>query len=60
MAKKKETKGRAKTEKPGENKELDGFDIQVNSLGKIITNYDMDKINEFLNRNDDDKKLRNR
>lgn len=60
MAKKKETKNNAKTEKPRVNKELDGFDIQVNSFGEIITNYDLDKINEFLNRNVDDKKLRDR
>lgn len=60
MAKKKETKGNAKPEKPRVNKELDGFDIQVNSFGEIITNYDLDKINEFLNRNVDDKKLRDR
>jgi hypothetical protein len=60
MAKKKETKSSAKTEKPRVNKELDGFDIQVNSFGEIITNYDLDKINEFLNRNVDDKKLRDR
>ncbi len=60
MAKKKETKGSAKGEKPRVNKELNGFDIQVNSFGEIITNYDLDKINEFLNRNVDDKKLRDR
>lgn len=60
MAKKKETKGNAKTDKPRVNKELNGFDIQVNSFGEIITNYDLDKINEFLNRNVDDKKLRDR
>lgn len=60
MAKKKESKDGAKGAKPKVNKELDGFDIQVNSFGEIITNYDLDKINEFLNRNVDDKKLRDR
>jgi hypothetical protein len=29
-------------------------------LGEIITNYDINKINEFLNKNVDDKKLRDR
>lgn len=46
--------------KPKVNKELDGLDIKVNSLGEIITNYNIDKINEFLNKTVDDKKLRDR
>ncbi|MBC7451175.1 MAG: hypothetical protein H7259_06770 [Cytophagales bacterium] len=46
--------------KPKVNKELEGLDIRVNSLGEIITNYDVDKINEFLNKTVDDKKLRDR
>jgi hypothetical protein len=50
----------SKTSKPKVNKELEGFDITVNSFGEIITNYDINKINEFLNRNVDDKKLRDR
>lgn len=57
MSKKKNT---AKKEKPRVNKELQGFDIQINSFGEINTTYDLDKINEFLNKNVDDKKLRNR
>jgi hypothetical protein len=56
MAKKKSVK---KT-KPKVNSELDGFDIQINSFGEIITSYDLDKINEFLDKNVDDKKLRSR
>jgi hypothetical protein len=50
----------SKTSKPKVNKELEGFDITVNSFGEIITNFDINKINEFLNRNVDDKKLRDR
>jgi hypothetical protein len=56
MAKKKATK---KT-KPKVNQELDGFDIQINSFGEIVTSYDLDKINHFLDKNVDDKKLKNR
>ena len=56
MAKKK----LSKKEQPNVNPELKGFDIKVNSFGEIVTNYDIDKINEFLNKNVDDKKLRNR
>ncbi len=47
-------------EKPRVHKDLEGFDIQINSFGEITTSYDMDKINEFLNKNVDDKKLRDR
>ncbi|MDO1445918.1 hypothetical protein Q0590_06625 [Rhodocytophaga aerolata] len=56
MAKKKISKN----EKPRVNPELEGFEIKVNTFGEIITNYDINKINEFLNKNVDDKKLRDR
>ncbi|MFL5731272.1 MAG: hypothetical protein ACJ75J_17420 [Cytophagaceae bacterium] len=56
MAKKKSVK----KGKPKVNTELDGFDIQINSFGEIITSYDLDKINDCLNKNVDDKKLRDR
>lgn len=39
---------------------LQDFDIQINSFGEIISNYDVDKINDFLNKNVEDKKLKNR
>ncbi|GAB3542352.1 hypothetical protein GCM10027443_43040 [Pontibacter brevis] len=38
-------------------KDLEGFEIKVNEHGEIISNYSIDKINEFLNRNVEDKKL---
>ena len=56
MAKKKSVR----KSKPKVNSELDGFDIQINSFGEIITSYDLDKINDFLDKNVDDKKLRSR
>ncbi len=46
--------------KPRVNKELEGLDIRINEFGQIETNYDVDKINQFLNREVDDKKLRDR
>ena len=49
-----------KEEKPKVNKELEGFDIEIDAFGEIKTNFDINKINEFLNRNVDDKKLRGR
>ena len=50
----------SKREKPKVNPELDGFDIKIDSFGEIKTNYDVDKINKFLNRHVVDKKLRDR
>lgn len=47
-------------EKPRVHKDLEGFDIQINSFGEITTSFDMDRVNEFLNKNVDDKKLRDR
>ncbi|PWJ60199.1 hypothetical protein CLV98_101380 [Dyadobacter jejuensis] len=61
MAKKKKTGIIKPTdEKPRVHKDLEGFDIKINSFGEITTSYDMDRINEFLNKNVDDKKLRDR
>lgn len=56
MAKKKEVKENL----PKVHKDLDGFNIKINSFGEISTTIDIDKINSFLNKNVDDKKLRDR
>ena len=40
--------------------ELEGLEVFIDEFGEIKTNYDIDKINEFLNKHVDDKKLRNR
>lgn len=53
-------KKKDKNDKPKVNPELEGFDININTFGEIKTNYDIDQLNEFLNRNVDDKKLRDR
>jgi hypothetical protein len=54
MPKKKPMKG-----KPKVNKDLEGLDIEVNEFGEIVNKYDLDKVNEFLNKNVPDKKLGN-
>jgi hypothetical protein len=41
-------------------KELEGFEIKVNPLGEITSNYSIEDINQFLNRHVRDKKLVNR
>jgi hypothetical protein len=59
MTRKKSNKPK-KDLKPKVNKELEGFDIEIDAFGEIKTNFDINKINEFLNRKVDDKKLRDR
>lgn len=41
-------------------KDLEGFDVKINPFGQIESNFDVDKINQFLNERVDDKKLRDR
>ena len=53
MAKKRNTK-----KKPKVNEELRGFNIGINEFGEIRSNLNIDKLNDFLNKNVDDKKLR--
>lgn len=56
MAKKKKT-----TEKKARvHEELQGFEIKINPLGEITSNYDIDQINKFLDKNVYDKKLVNK
>ncbi len=55
MAKKKNEKGG-----PDIHKDLKGFDIKINEFGEIISNYNVNKLNEFLNENVEDKKLKDR
>lgn len=49
-----------KKEKPKVNPELEGFEMEIDSFGEIKTSFDIDKLNEFLNKNVEDKKLINR
>ncbi len=55
MAKKKKSKI---AKKPNVSEELKGLDFTINTLGKIKSTYDIDKINDFLNSRVEDKKLR--
>ncbi len=47
-----------KEEKLRVNPELEGLEIHINSLGEINSNVDIDKINKFLNKHVEDKKLK--
>ena len=44
-------------QKPEVNKELEGLDISISSLGEIESSFDIDKINLFLDTHVKDKKL---
>jgi hypothetical protein len=57
MAKRSSKKEEKKKEKPSVNPELEGFNIEIDSFGELKTNFSIDKINEFLNKNVEDKKL---
>jgi hypothetical protein len=57
----KKEKGKAENKpKPKVHKELNGFDISIDQFGEIRSNMNIEKINEFLNENVDDKKLAER
>ena len=43
--------------KPSVHDELKGFDIKINAFGEMQTNYDIEKLNGFLDENVVDKKL---
>jgi len=48
------------TPKARVHKELNGLDISIDQFGEIKSNMNIEKINEFLDRNVDDKKLAER
>ncbi|TAE00206.1 MAG: hypothetical protein EAZ97_06535 [Bacteroidetes bacterium] len=49
-----------KNDKPKVNQELKDFEVKINALGELTSNYNIDQINEFLNKNVTDKKLKDR
>ncbi|MEO5601755.1 MAG: hypothetical protein ABIR06_12590 [Cyclobacteriaceae bacterium] len=51
---------KSNTPKPKVHKDLQGFDIAIDTFGEIKSNMNIEKINEFLNKNVDDKKLAER
>lgn len=49
-----------KKKKPRVHKDLHGFEVSINAFGELSSNMNIEKINEFLNKNVDDKKLAER
>lgn len=57
---KKEKKEKKPTPKARVHQDLSGFEVSINEFGEIKGNMNIEKINEFLNKNVDDKKLQER
>ncbi|WP_424962174.1 hypothetical protein [Ekhidna sp.] len=47
-------------EKARVHKDLDGLELNVDSFGEISSSMPIDKLNKFLNKNVEDKKLKDR
>ncbi len=45
--------------RPSFHENLKGFDIRVNTFGEMESTFEIDKINDFLNKEVHDKKLDN-
>ena len=50
----------SKKEKARVHKDLDGLELSVDSFGEISSNMPIDRLNKFLNKNVEDKKLKDR
>jgi hypothetical protein len=53
----KRTKPIKKEKKPRVHKELSGFEVSIDQFGELKSNMNIEKINSFLDKNVDDKKL---
>ncbi len=49
-----------KKDKAKVHEDLDGFELKVDSFGEIKSNLPIDELNKFLNKNVEDKKLKDR
>lgn len=45
-------------DKKKESEKLEDFNIEINEFGEIVTNTSVEKLNKFLNKNLEDKKLK--
>lgn len=60
MARIKKNKDKQKKDEASVHEELKGLDLKINEFGEVIGNTDTEKINKFLNRHVNDKKLDDR
>ncbi len=59
MAKKNDNPSK-KQGKPRVHKDLSGFEVSIDQFGELKSNMAIEKLNDFLNENVDDKKLAER
>ncbi len=59
MPRKKKNTQTPRTGRPSFHESLKGFDIKVNSFGEMESTFEIDRLNEFLNKEVHDKKLEN-
>ena len=57
MPRKKKISENPKSGRPSFHESLQGFDIKVNSFGEMESTFEIDKLNDFLNKEVHDKKL---
>ena len=57
MPRKKKNTETPKSSRPSFHENLKGFDIRVNTFGEMESTFEIDRINEFLNKEVHDKKL---
>jgi len=50
----------SKKGEPNVHDDLDGFNMKVNEFGELISNFPVDKLNTFLDKNVEDKKLQDK
>lgn len=50
-------KKKKNTDKAKVHEQLSGFDIKIDPFGELQSNFNVDKINNFLNKNLEDPKL---
>jgi len=51
------SKRKRNIKRPLTHEELKGFDITINEFGQIITSFEVEKVNKFLDEHLEDKKL---
>lgn len=49
-----------KKKKPRVHSKLKGFEVSINQFGELQSSLPIEKLNEFLNENVDDRKLKDR
>jgi hypothetical protein len=49
-----------KSQKPKVHEDLKGYEVGIDSFGEITSNLNIEEINKFLNKNVEDKKLKDR